>query len=128
MLSRSVASCGTERPRYSVTYTATDVRNFSAISLTAATLLGVAMFVLPLERPPGPRCLSTKKPRAGRGVRVLRSRANLALSPALAPVAGTSVRLLRAGRPAVLGVGHRTRLGAVGANAKSRPPRGKRPS
>jgi hypothetical protein len=38
---------------------------------------------------------------------------------------------LRAGRPAVLGVGHRTWLGALGANganAEGRPPRGKRPS
>src|SRR5664279_5016322 len=67
MLSRSVASCGTVKPRYSVTYTATDVRNFSSISLTEATLLGVAMVVLPLVRPPGPRCLTTKKPRAEAG-------------------------------------------------------------
>src|SRR5664279_726507 len=109
MLSRSVASCGTVRPRYSVTYTATEVRNFSAISLTEATLLGVAIVVLPLVRPPGPRCLPTKKPRAGAGRQGPALAREPRTLPALAPVAGTSVRLLRAGRPAVLGRRHRTR-------------------
>src|SRR3954469_22628668 len=71
MLLRSCVSCDTDRPRYSVSTAALDVRNLSEISATVAALSDLAMALLSRS---SSRSAPRHDERPGAGARGVRNR------------------------------------------------------